>query len=145
MQGLVLMYAVKEGRKMNNIITSNDASKLQAAVYGMQGTSLNPIAVNSLGKQIFSSPSIAQITAEDFDIRNLSSASDSLLITASDLDIRNLSGSQDSIKLYNRASAEASESGTIVALGSRNFVTRNEACISATATPSSIKAGSQSQ
>jgi hypothetical protein len=110
---------------MNNIIASNDASKLQAAVYGMQGTGLNPIAVDPLGKQIFSSPSIAQITAENFDIRNLSAARDRLSITARDLDIRNLNGSQDSINLYNRASAEASESGFILALATKNFLTRN--------------------
>lgn len=110
---------------MNNIIFSNDASQLQAAVYGINGTNVRPIAVDTSGQAIITSTFTTSITAVDFDIRNLSLAGDSALVTANNLDIRNLSGTQDSVKLYNRASVDDTESGTIVALGSRNFLTKN--------------------
>ncbi len=71
------------------------------------------------------SPTALSVTAADLTIRSLSAATDSALITGSDVDIRNLSGGQDSLKLHSSATAEDSESGSLLVPGTRTFLTKD--------------------
>ncbi|MEW8956697.1 DUF6385 domain-containing protein [Clostridium sp.] len=110
----------------NFLIFNNTPSELNLAVYGSDiGGNLKPFSTDSSGGLILSSSLSESIVANDLDIRNLNSSMDSVTISATDLDIRNLNGSQDSVKISNRTYAEDSDSGTIVALGTRIFLTKN--------------------
>lgn len=63
--------------------------------------------------------------ANSLDVRNLNSLEDNITISATNLNIRNLNGEQDSVQMYNKSYIEDSESGDIIALGTRYFLTKN--------------------
>ena len=79
----------------NNLVFNNSADQLKTSIYGSDGTSLKPIAVNSNGS--------ISITATAFDIRNLASGKDTVdigntvTVQSTDLDIRNLVAGQDTV------------------------------------------------
>jgi len=77
------------------------------------------------GKLILSPLLTINVEASNLDIRNLNVTRDNAIITANDLDIRSLDGNQDSIQIYNKSYVEDFDSGTIVALGTRTFLTKD--------------------
>ncbi|WP_027631869.1 DUF6385 domain-containing protein [Clostridium hydrogeniformans] len=110
----------------NFIAFNNTPSDLKLAIYGTtSGGELKPFSSDSSGKLIISSSLTETVVANSLDIRNISSITDSIAVTATTLNIRNLNGTQDSVKVYNRNFVEDSDSGTIVALGTRIFLSKN--------------------
>lgn len=110
----------------NFIAFNNTPSDLKLAIYGTtSGGELKPFSSDSSGKLIISSSLTETVVANSLDIRNISSITDSITVTATTLNIRNLNGTQDSVKVYNRNFVEDSDSGTIVALGTRIFLPKN--------------------
>ncbi|ADY56329.1 hypothetical protein Sgly_2036 [Syntrophobotulus glycolicus DSM 8271] len=97
---------------MNYLIFNTSAENLKAVIYGMDDNEPKPIAVDADGLFLFSPLSEITVTANNLDIRSLSSARDSVVVTANNLDIRDLSGTQDSVQLYNLGFVEESLSTT---------------------------------
>lgn len=110
--------------KMDSSV-SNSGKNLNALIEGTFGGQRLPFATDGQGRLILSPVLSYTITANNLDVRDLSSSQDSLSITASDLDIANLQGTKDSLRLQRLNFAEGNESGTIVALGQRAFLPRD--------------------
>lgn len=98
---------------------------VETASTGKNGEENLPFITDSQGRLILSSTLDVDIQADNLNIRDLTAARDSLTILASDLDVRALNGSQDSVQIQARNYTEDMESGTIVALGSRNFLPKD--------------------
>ena len=111
---------------MNHLIFNVAKGNLLSTIYGMDENKNNRVFVlDSNGRLVLSSSLAIDIAVDNLDIRDLNSTRDILTVTSTDLDIRNLSGTQDSVQIYNKTYVEDSDSGTIVALGTRNFLTKN--------------------
>jgi len=98
---------------MNELVFNTFPDNLKTEIYGADGSVLRTIAVDSLGRFLFSPDSVISVTANNLDIRSLSAARDSVLVTASGLDIRPLSGASDSVTLYGNAFVEDTISTTV--------------------------------
>ena len=109
---------------MNDLVFNNTANTLNTIFYGVYGTQVKPVAVDSSGMFIFSSTNPVTITATDLDIRNLNYTTDSVTVTATDLDIRNLNGAQDSIQIYNVSFTEDNVTQTVSA-GTTSLLTKD--------------------
>ncbi len=109
---------------MNNHIFNNQVKHLLMAGYGHSepNEAFTPVVTDNIGQMILSPDLTIAVEAEGLDIRNLEESRDSASITVSNLDIRNLSGIRDNLNLYDNSFVEASESGVIVALSTRNFL-----------------------
>lgn len=102
------------------------AANLFSTLYGIDQDNNNKIfRTDSNGKLILSPLMTINTEASNLDIRNLNVTRDTSKISATDLDIRNLAGNQDSIFIYNKSYVEDSDSGTIVALGTRTFLPKD--------------------
>lgn len=114
------------GIEVNNKIINQIANNLLSSVYGIDTDNNNQIfIVDSNGELILSPLITINVEASNLDIRDLNIIRDSATITANDLDIRNLNGNQDSIQIYSKSYVEDSDSGTIVAFGTRTFLTKD--------------------
>jgi hypothetical protein len=110
---------------MNKDVSSNEAGRLKLQAQGRNGETDLPLATDAQGRLILSPTLNVAIQADNLNIRDLTVARDSLAVSASTLDVRDLNGSQDSVQLQSRTFAEDSDSGTIVALGSMNFLPKD--------------------
>ncbi|KUO72306.1 MAG: hypothetical protein APF81_21625 [Desulfosporosinus sp. BRH_c37] len=114
------------GIKVNNKIFDVTSNNLSSTLYGTDEDNNNKIfSIDSNGKLILSPLLTINVEASNLDIRNLNVTRDNAIITANDLDIRSLDGNQDSIQIYNKSYVEDFDSGTIVALGTRTFLTKD--------------------
>lgn len=104
---------------------NNAVDRLSLQIQGNIGETNLPFVTDEQGRFILSPTLSTDIVAENLSIRDLTPTRDNLEIGATDLDIRNLSGTRDSVMIYGRDFAEGVESGTIVALGARNFLPRD--------------------
>lgn len=109
---------------MNYLIFNTSAKNLKATIYGMDDDEPKPIAVDADGLFLFSPLSEITVTADNLDIRSLSSSRDSVVVTANNLDIRDLSGTQDSVQLYNCNFVEDSLTTTVPS-GTSFLLTKN--------------------
>lgn len=109
---------------VNCIVFNPAADRLKAAAYGWDGSVYRAIAVDSSGMLQLSPQNPIAVTATDFDIRSLSSSTDSVLVTAIDLDIRNLSGTQDSVQLQSCGFVEDNITVTVPS-GTTYLLTKN--------------------
>ncbi len=91
---------------MNQKIFNQTAEQMAALIFGTSSTGVVPVSTDAGGKPVVSS-------------------ADTIPIEADDLNIRGLSGAADSVDVYGQSWAQDSDSGTIVGLGSRNFLTKN--------------------
>ena len=87
----------------NNIVFNDVANQLKTAIYGTDGTNQVQISVNSEGAVIIATSDpisvtgTVTVTANDFDIRGLTAASDTVTVTANDFDIRGLTAASDTV------------------------------------------------
>lgn len=109
---------------MNYLVFNTDPDGLKTTIYGDDAGELRPIAVDNSGMFLLSPLSEITVAANNLDIRNLSSATDSVLITANDLDIRPLSGTTDSVQIYSRNFVEDTISTTVTS-GQNYLLTRD--------------------
>lgn len=112
---------------MNNHVFNTQVNHLLMAGYGKSGAdgSFTPVITDHAGRIILSNHLDIETESDALDIRSLNETQDSALITISNLDIREFAGTRDNLKLSGRSFAEATESGVIVALSSRNFLPRD--------------------
>lgn len=82
---------------MNSLVFNRTAQSLKIAIYGQNNDSFLPVATDDGGNFMFSPESQITVTASNLDIRDLTSARDTVNVTAIDFDIRNLNGSEDSV------------------------------------------------
>ncbi len=112
---------------MNDHIFNTPIKHLLMTGYGKseQDDFFTSIVTDEAGRMILSNSLNIETQANALDIRSLDWLQDSATITTSDMDIRSLTGERDSLALAGQSFAEATESGTIVALSSRNFLPRD--------------------
>lgn len=91
---------------MNQKIFNQTAEQAAALIFGTSSTGVVPVSTDAGGKLIVSSD-------------------DALHVATDNLNIRGLSGAADSVDVYGQSWAQDSESGTILGLGSRNFLTKD--------------------
>lgn len=84
--------------------------------------SFMPMVTDSIGRMVLSPDLTIGTEANALDIRPLNEAWDMPSITVSNLAIRDLTGTRDNLTLFRQSFLEASESGQILALSSRNFL-----------------------
>jgi len=114
------------GIRVNTKIYNITTNSLLSTLYGLDTDNNNKIfTTDSNGKLVLSPLITIDTEASNLDIRNLNVTRDTASITATDLDIRNLDGTQDSIQIYNKSYVEDFDSGTIVALGTGFFLTKD--------------------
>ncbi len=65
---------------MNYLVFNNNPDSLRTSIYGMDGTQLKAVAVDTDGNLVLSPLSTISVTATDLDIRSLSGTTDSVLI-----------------------------------------------------------------
>ncbi|KGK90938.1 hypothetical protein DP73_05655 [Desulfosporosinus sp. HMP52] len=68
---------------------------------------------------------LINIETTDLDLRNFNQVRDNVTLSASSLDIRNFDGARDSFQINRKFPVEDSDSGTIIALGTRTFLTKD--------------------
>lgn len=101
-------------------------NNLKAALYGTDlSQNVRIFTIDSDGKLILSPELSIDVVSDNLDLRSVNSTRDSITISATDFDIRSLNGTQDSVQIYNKSFVEDSDSGTILALGTRIFLTKN--------------------
>ena len=109
---------------MNFLVFNRSAENLKTAIYGRYAQQSVAIATDAAGNFIFSPTSLITVTATNFDIRNLTSARDTVNVTATDFDIRNLSGTQDSVQVSAKQFLEARSTITVSANTTTYLLTR---------------------
>lgn len=65
---------------MNYLVFNNNPDSLRTSIYGLDGTQLKAVAVDTDGNLVLSPLSTISVTATDLDIRSLSGTTDSILI-----------------------------------------------------------------
>jgi hypothetical protein len=110
---------------VNNAVINNEERELKLHGQGKNGTVSLPFTTDAQGRLILSPSLAVDIRADNLDTRDLTVSRDSLAMLSSSLEIRDLTGARDSVKILNRNYAEDTESGTILALGTRIFLTKD--------------------
>lgn len=98
---------------MNFLVFNRSAESLKTAIYGKHDDDIVAVATDTAGNFIFSPASRITVTASNLDIRNLTSARDTVNVTAANFDIRDLNGAQDSVEVSAKGFVESMTSLTI--------------------------------
>ncbi|MCK9480057.1 MAG: DUF6385 domain-containing protein [Firmicutes bacterium] len=110
---------------MNKLIKNPQAESLKIIGCGLTNDDLKPFSVDEQGRMILSPQIFINAQAANLAVRPLQSSQDSLTIAPTTLDIRKLNGSRDGLKIFNNASATATESATISLLSTVNLLVTN--------------------
>lgn len=110
---------------MNNLVFNRTAERLKTAIYGSYNNTAVPVAADENGRLLFAPESEMTVTATNLDIRNLTSARDTVNVTATDLDIRPLTAEEDSVEIGARAFTLSSTTLTVPASTETYLLTQN--------------------